>query len=84
MKKYQIVLVMYTRGNMMRSAAHKWDIESGLPTHNDCVYAQQESSLVKKYPTVLQALADGWHLLAPPNGEGHYYSWWLTMSVEPL
>lgn len=80
---YQLVLFMTTKGDGLRSEAIAWECEDprefqfGKP-----IGYTRGPKFNYTYDTVLEALANGWKLLAPPEkGEGETY-WILVRELS--
>lgn len=78
----QQLLIMETVGGAVRDAAFGWSCEDpqgfvpGKP-----VGLTPSARFHYTYDTPLAALADGWHLLAPPSRAADTWTWWLVRDI---
>lgn len=81
--KIQEVLIVTSRGSTLRSEIIGWTREDpskfvpGKP-----IGYTPSANFRKHYDTVMEALAEGWRLLAPPTGVDEYFVWWLVRTKE--
>jgi hypothetical protein len=75
------VLILETEQPNLRSEVLGWGEEnSGLFVRNRPIGLTPGPKITYSPKTVLEALADGWKLLGPPQVENKrtLYTWWLT------
>jgi hypothetical protein len=92
----QKILIMETLDRGIRSSAYGWDIECGETALQDLSakihehrsfnrvpvgFAGRPGGLSHTHATPLHAMANGWHLMAPPikhiTDERDYFEWWF-------
>ncbi len=84
----QKVLTLTTEGSGLRSEVIGWGGEDPNLYVPYKPIGMTPGCELPQYDTVLQAMADGWHLLAPPEELSEklsrWWMWWLVMPAgEP-
>jgi hypothetical protein len=88
-KAKQEVLIVFTDGRSLRSPIEGWTLEDPRLYVKNKPIGMTPSPKYIFYTTVLEALADGWVLLAPPFPAAEpnpdplrYHDWWLVRDVS--
>lgn len=83
----QQVLIVSTEQDSLRSEIYGWTHEDPSLYVRGKHIGHTRSAIGRRPKTVLEALADGWSLLAPPRAfdpgienciDVAHYEWWLT------
>jgi len=81
-KSYQQVLLISTEDSSLRSEVVGWGGEDPRLFVPGKPIGMTPGSNFPMYKTVLEAMADGWHLLSQPQHKANQdYDWWLVRTV---
>lgn len=90
---FQKILTVTTDGNTLRSEIVGWTCESAALWRPGPIGATPSPRGQRSYGTPLEAMADGWTLMAPPTsweddrgkgGRWTMFEWWFTRTESAM